>query len=212
LAFQSIWYYTNLPQKVIDSIEEDVERYFDPLLDSSRIGGGYNNGLDTDVRNAKNSWIPTTHWVSGFLWHYVEKANKENFLYDLTGVDGEQLQYTVYGPGEHYKWHNDMGLSGYIKPQSGGNNRSDPNTIANDFVATNCESIRKLSFSLQLSEADSYEGGQFQLLDETGRSYIAPRHRGTLIIFDSRSMHRVRPVTNGVRKSIVGWCVGPRWK
>jgi PKHD-type hydroxylase len=211
LAFQSIWYYTNLPTKVIDCIEEDLEKYFDQQLHESRTGGGYNGGLDKDIRNAKNAWVPTSHWISGFVWNYVQKANKENFLYELDGIDGEQLQYTVYGPGEHYKWHNDLGISGYFKPQAEGN-RVDPNLIASDFMQKNCESIRKLSFSLQLSEPDSYEGGQFQLLDETGNSYIVPRQRGTIAIFDSRTMHRVRPVTKGVRKSIVGWCVGPRWK
>ena len=50
------------------------------------------------------------------------------------------------------------------------------------------------------------------MLDETGKSYFAPRKRGTVILFDSRTQHRVLKVTKGVRKSIVGWTVGPRWK
>jgi PKHD-type hydroxylase len=74
------------------------------------------------------------------------------------------------------------------------------------------ERIRKLSFSLQLSDGDDYEGGQFQLMTESGKIYTAPKKRGTLIIFDARANHRVRKVTNGTRKSIVGWIVGPRWK
>jgi len=64
----------------------------------------------------------------------------------------------------------------------------------------------------QASSSHLINGGQFQLLDETGKSYIAPRQRGTIILFDSRAQHRVRPVTKGIRKSIVGWTVGPRWK
>jgi len=35
------------------------------------------------------------------------RANRENFLYDLSNIDGESLQYTVYGEGEYYGWHND---------------------------------------------------------------------------------------------------------
>ena len=31
-------------------------------------------------------------------------------------------------------------------------------------------------------------------------------------LFDSRTQHRVLPVKSGLRKSIVGWTVGPRWK
>ena len=72
--------------------------------------------------------------------------------------------------------------------------------------------VRKLSFVLQLSDPDDYEGGNLQLLDEGGKSYIAPRQRGTMILFDSRTQHRVLKVTKGCRKSLVGWTVGPRWK
>ena len=95
------------------------------------------------------------------------------------------------------------------KPQSVGNRAEG---LANDFVNENIELVCKLSFVLQLSDPDDYEGGNLQLLDEMGKSYIAPRERGTIILFDSRTMHRVLPVKSGLRKSIVGWTVGPRWK
>ena len=75
-----------------------------------------------------------------------------------------------------------------------------------------CEMVRKLSFAMQLSDPDDYEGGNVQLLAEDGHSYIMPRKKGTIILFDSRTQHRVLKVTKGIRKSIVGWTVGPRWK
>ena len=50
------------------------------------------------------------------------------------------------------------------------------------------------------------------LSDENNKIYIAPRQRGAIILFDSRTKHRVLKVTKGVRKSIVGWVLGPRWK
>ena len=84
--------------------------------------------------------------------------------------------------------------------------------LANDFVSENIESVRKLSFVVQVSNPDDYEGGNLQLLDEADNSYIAPRKRGTVILFDSRTRHRVLPVKSGLRKSVVGWVVGPRWK
>jgi PKHD-type hydroxylase len=51
-----------------------------------------------------------------------------------------------------------------------------------------------------------------QFLDEKGKSYFAPRRKGTIVLFDSRTQHRVLKVKKGVRKSLVGWVVGPRWK
>ena len=38
----------------------------------------------------------------------------------------------------------------------------------------NIEMVRKLSFAMQLSDPDDYEGGNVQLLDEAGNSYIVP--------------------------------------
>jgi PKHD-type hydroxylase len=72
--------------------------------------------------------------------------------------------------------------------------------------------VRKLSFSLLLSDPDEFEGGNLQFMDEAGKTYFAPRQKGALILFDSRAQHRVQKVTKGTRKSIVGWTVGPRWK
>ncbi len=211
MAFQSIWYYTNLPDKIVNILEEDLAENFDPQLQDSRVGGGDYGTLDKDKRNARNAWVPTTHWVAGFVWHYIQRANRENFLYDLTNIDGESLQYTVYGEGEYYGWHNDAGLASHYKPVSAGN-RGHAGEIASDFINENCEKVRKLSFSLLLSDPESYEGGNLQLLDESGKSYIAPRQKGTIILFDSRTQHRVQKVTKGVRKSLVGWVTGPRWK
>jgi|TARA_B100000035_G_scaffold188284_1_gene160752 PKHD-type hydroxylase len=187
MAFQSIWYFTDLPKEVIELIQTDLSKTFDERMVDSRVQG---NDLNKEKRNSKNTWIPTNHWVAGFIWHYIEKANRENFLYDLTCIDGEAIQYTQYEEGQFYKWHNDSGIS----------NMHDDNMV------------RKLSFVLQLSDPDDYEGGNLQLLDEGGKSYIAPRQRGTMILFDSRTQHRVLKVTKGCRKSLVGWTVGPRWK
>ena len=208
MAYQSIWYFTDLPEKVVNLIEEDLTETFDPQMQDSKLHG---DALNKEKRNSQNAWVPTQHWVGGFIWHYIQRANRENFLYDLRCIDGESMQYTRYREGEFYGWHNDAGLSTQYKPQTVGN-RVNGEAIAHDFLNEQCEMVRKLSFSLQLSDHNDYEGGNVQLLDETGKSYIAPRNRGTVVLFDSRTQHRVLKVRKGVRKSIVGWVVGPRWK
>lgn len=206
MALQSVWYYTNLPENIVEIIEKDISENFDDRMADSRLHG---DALNKDKRNSQNAWIPTDHWLGGFMWHYVQRANRENFLYDLRGIDAESMQYTKYEEGMFYGWHNDAGLSTQYKPVSN-NNRSEG--LHQDWVNENIELVRKLSFSLQLSNPDDYEGGNVQLLDELGKSYITPRKRGTVVLFDSRTQHRVLKVTKGTRKSIVGWVVGPRWK
>ena len=206
MAFQSIWYFTDLPKKVVDIIEEDLAENFASNMNDSRIMG---DSLNKDKRNSQNTWIPTHHWIGGFLWHYIQRANRENFLYDLRCIDGESMQYTQYGEGQFYGWHNDAGLVNQYKPVSVGNRHDG---LTSDFLSENIELVRKLSFTVQLSDPEEYEGGNVQFLDESGKSYFAPREKGSVILFDSRTQHRVLKVTKGVRRSLVGWVVGPRWK
>jgi len=208
MALQSVWYYTDIPEKIVKIIEEDLSEKFDAQMADSRLGGDI---LNKDKRNSQNAWIPTAHWVGGFIWHYIMRANRENFLYDLRCIDGESMQYTRYEEGQYYGWHNDAGLQTQYKPVSVSNRVTGEHTMQ-DFVNENCEMVRKLSFAMQLSDPDDYEGGNVQLLDEAGNSYICPRQRGCVVLFDSRTQHRVHKVTKGTRKSIVGWTVGPRWK
>lgn len=208
MAFQSVWYHTNLPEKIVDIIEEDL-KIFDNQSQDSSVGYGGQGEVDKVIRNSQNVWIPTNHWIGGFLWHYVMRANRENFLYDLTCIDGENLQYTQYYPGNFYNWHTDADIETCYKPQNiSHSNLND----SQDFINLNNEYVRKLSFTLQLSHFDDYTGGEVQFLSSTGKPYFMPKQRGTIAFFDSRTPHRVKKVKSGVRKSLVGWTIGPRWK
>ena len=156
MAFQSIWYFTDLPEKIIDIIEEDVAQNFDHKMADSRLSG---DALNKDKRSSQNAWIPTSHWVGGFIWHYIQRANRENFLYDLRCIDNESMQYTRYSEGQHYGWHTDSGLQGQYKPQAIGNRQE---ALGQDFINEETELVRKLSFALQLSAPDEYEGGNIE--------------------------------------------------
>lgn len=210
MAFQSIFYFTDLPKDIVDILEKDVSENFDSNMSDSVLLG---ETINKEKRNSENTWISAEHWVAGFLWYYINKANRENFLYDISHIDGDNLQYTRYGEGQYYEWHNDAGIHNYYKPLSGQTSEShnEPNNHV-DFLKKNCELVRKLSFTLQLSHPDDYEGGNVQFIDENGDNYVAPRQRGSIVLFDSRTQHRVVKVNKGVRKSIVGWVLGPRWK
>jgi PKHD-type hydroxylase len=205
MAFLAQWYTTDLPKDIIEILEKDIQK-FDPIAQESRLHG---DQIDKVIRDSKNAWIPTAHWIGGFIWHYIQRANRENFLYDLTAIDGESNQYTQYGAVQFYDWHIDAGIDTAYKPQqivSSGTN------IAQDLLTVQGEYVRKLSFSLQLSDPEDYTGGEVQFLDNSRKTFFAPKQRGTLILFDSRTPHRVRKVKSGIRKSLVGWVVGKRWR
>jgi len=212
MAYQSIWYFSDLPEDVVEILDKDLYTNFNYKMQDSKLHG---DSLNKEKRNSKNTWIPTDHWIAGFLWHYVQKANRDNFLYDLSYIDGESMQYTRYGEGEYYNWHNDSSIAVHYKPQAlgiSGGESINHEKVHIDYLNKNTEMVRKLSFTLQLSDPNDYEGGNVQLMNDAGQSYIAPRKRGTIILFDARTQHRVNKVTKGTRRSIVGWVVGPRWK
>lgn len=72
MYYQSIWYYTDLPKNVVSIIEKDLTEKFNDDMDSSRLMG---NVINNDKRNSQNTWIPPTHWVGGFFWNYIQRAN-----------------------------------------------------------------------------------------------------------------------------------------
>jgi PKHD-type hydroxylase len=183
---------TNLPKQFLS--EPDI-------LQKSTINGT----APTIVRNSKHHFFSADDWIGGFIWHYVNRANIQNFQYDLLTYDNNQLQYTVYEEGCYYDWHVDADIrqsSSSMQPISSNRKSS---------VAT--EYIRKLSFSLQLSDESDYGGGELQILRGINSDLITvPKLCGTLVVFDSRLPHRVRKVKSGIRKSLVGWIIGPRWR
>ena len=180
--YKYFWYETLLPEEMCNHIRLQLEQS-ETRLDQARVVGEETS----HVRNSENYWIPDSYWINGFCNHYVSMANTENFKYDIfPGFDNHKIQYSLYKKGCFYDWHTDYFHEGDV--------------------------CRKLSFSLQLSNYDEYKGGDLQLIDDEGKLYVTPKNRGSMIIFDSRLRHRVRKVTEGERRSLVGWIMGPRWK
>ena len=61
-----------------------------------------------------------------------------------------------------------------------------------------------LSFTLFLSEPESYTGGELELTTPSGSQAIK-LPAGCAIVYPSDHLHSVLPVTAGVRLSVVGW-------
>uniref|UniRef100_UPI0040476F05 2OG-Fe(II) oxygenase n=1 Tax=Flavobacterium sp. TaxID=239 RepID=UPI0040476F05 len=127
---------------------------------------------------------PENDWIYNRLAGLAINCNKERYWFDLLGFH-QELQLTRYSEGDFFDWHLDFG-AGEI-------------------------SARKLSMTIQLSDEDSYEGGDLQFMINN-KIENAPRKKGTIVIFPSFIMHRVTPITKGTRQSIVGWVSGPPFR
>jgi PKHD-type hydroxylase len=119
----------------------------------------------------------------------IHSVNKEHYGFNL--VQPELMQYTQYGA------HN----QGMFTPH-----RDDINY---DITASH---TRKLSISIQLSDENSYEGGDLVFPENDELDSKLLRGKGTAIVFPSYVVHGVSPVTSGVRHSLVSWFIGAPFK
>ena len=67
---------------------------------------------------------------------------------------------------------------------------------------------RKISLTIQLSDPDNYTGGELEI-GLPNNPVTAPKEVGTAILFPSWMPHAVKPVTSGIRYSLVAWGHGP---
>ena len=81
---------------------------------------------------------------------------------------------------------------------------------------TPAAATRKLSYSIQLSDTNDYEGGDLEFFDgdNTGKNEKNPklRENGNIIVFPSYLWHRITPITKGIRYAMVGWVHGPTYR
>jgi PKHD-type hydroxylase len=154
-------------------------------MEPGQVTGG---GEAQSHRKCMVSWIePTTPgsgWVFEKASHLIAQVNDSLYQLDLFGFT-ERLQFTVYETGHFAHWHLDLGPDRY--------------------------SIRKLAFTIQLSDPADYEGGEFEILT-FHEPFTLPKTRGTMIVFPAYVLHRVKPITAGVRMSLIGWIGGPHYR
>ena len=192
MANTCCWYETRIPESLMKSLLVDLDKVDENIFIKSKVNP-QDSKIKYSIRKSQHCWIPSTHWIGGFLWYYIRMANKDNFLYDISDIENDLIQYTQYNKGDFYNWHTDMDIGDINEPD---------------------QLVRKLSFTLQLTNEDEYTGGNLEFADFDDSSYrfLVPKSRGTVIVFDSRTPHRVTPIESGIRKSLVGWVVGKRWR
>ena len=150
--------------------------------------GNWNSAavVDKSIVGARKSDIVWTkeQWVYDLIWDYMLTANEQaGWKYNI--VAAESCQVTRYTKDGFYGWHID-GMGSHSELQDDGN-------------------TRKLSMSIILNS--DYEGGDFEM---RGLDNQVPRlEEGSIIVFPSFVEHRVTPVTEGIRYSLVSWFVGP---
>lgn len=167
-----------------------IEEYCDTLeITKATIAGKTTEDSFDEFRISNTGWITLndeTTWFYDRIAFIARQLNAQFYRFDLYGFM-ENMQYTVYEGDDagHYEWHLDSG--------------------------NNIDCPRKLSLVLQLTDPKEYEGGE--LLFMAGKDPDpAPKQKGLVTAFPSFRLHKVSPVTKGIRKSIVVWITGPSFR
>ena len=124
-------------------------------------------------------------WIYKRCTDIVLDANERFFQYDLDYI--EDLQFTMYDETDtFYDKHIDTGNVGHT-------------------------ARRKLTFSIQLSDPEHYDGGDLLLYIGSTPTEVR-KEQGFINLFPSYTLHEVTPITRGKRYSLVGWVHGPKFR
>ena len=169
-------------KKIIDKLDEDK-------WDDSMV---YDNKTEEiskhKIRSNKEQllWPEQGGFPFDIITEEIFKVNSEYWNFDIRYIDFAKDPPLVlkYALNQEFNWHFDM---------------------------SGVESTRKLSFTVQLSDSNDYEGGDLQF-GPVIESKPEIKKKGNITIFPSYVWHRVTPITKGDRYALVGWIHGPTFK
>ena len=164
-------------------IPDAICDYIIDTLESNLFQKGTVSKSKSNSRRNVDIQFNDINWINALVGGYIRYANFLNFHYKLSDEDKELAQISKYSVGEYYKKHMDFG---------------------------NNHLTRKLSLTIQLSDENDYEGGDlifYNGTEDVDKAKSA-RGKGSVVVFDSRLIHEVTPVTKGVRYSLVKWYHG----
>jgi len=142
---------------------------------------------DVKQRITTVSWIPFTAMpdIYKIIEDCMNRTNSNHFGYEGMQIM-EPAQFTEYPKGGFYDWHMDA-----------------------DIICRNEPPVRKISMTILLSHQSEFEGGDMEFMKDGNKP---PLIQGQAIFFNSLLRHRVAKVKKGVRRSLVMWFGGPRFK
>jgi PKHD-type hydroxylase len=180
-----------LSAPICDAIITECEKY-DPQDATIGVDGVSAEENSEVKRSSIVRWVDrnkqSSHFVVNIIKDFAWEANRRAFGFHVDYL--RDIQFTEYHGSQEgeYGWHFDT------------------------FWGNPTTYDRKLSVVIQLSDPTDYEGGEFQIDPQFQKIPEEFKQRGSILVFPSPIRHRVTPVTSGLRKSLVSWIEGPKFK
>ena len=138
----------------------------------------YNNKNNKNSENTRRK--SSIGWISDLGFVNERLTNKLRESFNINGMEVTGLgdyQFTEYKENEYFDWHTD----------------------SNDIVYRD----RFASIVIQLN--NGYDGGILEIKNSKEELVPIENKIGTLYVFNSRLLHKVTPVVEGTRYSLVNW-------
>lgn len=150
--------------------------------------------MQANTRKSDIAWITAQSFpdIHEQIMEVVGVVNSYFFKFDLDGCY-EPYQYTVYNGEDNgfFDWHTDA-------PPS------------NNYIGAAIP--RKLTVSILLNDTAEFKGGDLEVKSASNDAYKLQQAKGRAWFFPSWMLHRVSPVTEGVRKTLILWLGGPQFR
>ena len=148
--------------------------------EAARVQSGYSR-----YRKGSVAWLTRD---SAMTWVFERIEALAEYYAQKNGIDVTRLcdsmQFVTYEVGGHFDWHMDVG-SGEAHQ-------------------------RKITVCVQLTDANTYEGGELEFVGE--QPHLARRAIGSATAFQSLLGHRLARVSKGTRQALVAWMLGPPFR
>tara|TARA_R110002051_G_scaffold269366_2_gene329450 strand:+ start:99 stop:770 length:672 start_codon:yes stop_codon:yes gene_type:complete len=206
-AFEATWYW-HTPSFFCP---EQIQRVTELCTEEPLVSGTVRSkGEISDIRKSLVSRYDHEELYALVRNPMHEVNTLAGWDYDITAI--EPIQYTVYnGANDHYSWHTDTLDNDHLTSKG-------PDNIQNG-------TVRKISCSIQLDSPSDYEGGDLEFvtghtgtvskdgkLQTSNLTMPQFKEKGSATFFPSFTYHQIKPVTKGLRRSLVIWFRGPKWR
>lgn len=140
---------------------------------------------DPKFRRARDISVADDPYVYGTVQSMFHQANNQFYNFDISDkIDIWIMEYTDASAG-YVDWHMDF----------------DGKSLHDNSLG------QQIKIAMSIGLSDNYTGGELEFDDS-----IVFLKKGEFVVFPSMFRHRVQPIKQGTRVSMVAWQYGPNWK
>ncbi|MES2626088.1 MAG: Fe2+-dependent dioxygenase [Pseudomonadota bacterium] len=167
--------------------------------------------LLTQLRTELRATLSTSEWLDGTATSGQQASmRKQNRQLTAGSAAGKKLGAMVSAALEQHPLFVSAALPQYVLPplfncyEGGGHYGNHVDSAIQRDAARQAKVRTDISITVFISDPDEYDGGEL-IIEDTYGMHEVKLQAGDAILYPSTSLHRVEPVTRGMRLAAVTW-------